>query len=1291
MYSIIIPTYNHCDDLLRPCLESIVKYTSNFEIIVVANGCTDETKEYMTRVSNFDPRFKLIFVDEALGYTKATNLGIQAATGDFIILMNNDTVLLEQSKDQWLELLTEPFKDPSVGITGPVKFHWQVAGIKREAMAFWLVMIKREVIDKIGLLDELFSPGMGEDGDFCIRATQAGYKLISVPHDVSGGFQSGIVNFGFPIWHKGNGTFADDEASKVAVIDQNNLLLSNLFGIGDYFTPAGYVTNPIIAFNDLSNSDEFQREVYQKGRELAFKHGYLKILDIGCGSGYKLINSFEGFTITGIDRPEIVEELKNRYTNCQWISYDLDLESTLPEALQGEFDLVICSDVIEHLENPDKLIQLIQQIKFKHLILSTPDRSIIESRGGSRLGPPSNTFHVREWSKRELKRYIENNSIKIEQHFISNEKQATQLMVCTYSPPEISIVIPTYNHFEDAFKPCIDAVLANTSLHNKEIIVVANGCKPDDLTRTYLEELGDRGVRYVWIEEPAGYIGAVNAGIDVSLGRYIVLLDNDSHLLPQQIDQWIDILQKPFLESENVGATSPFANEYEDMGFVLHSGCTMYDADLLRKIGKFDTIYMPGYFSDSDVSMKIWSAGYRCVEVPIDRVNKEYTNGTFTIQFPVVHTGLIQTMDKNADIEILKKNREILYSRHGTKNRKTNTLNHLNAKYSIIIPTYNHCDDLLRPCLESIFKYSNMDEIEIIVVANGCTDNTHEYLSNLNHPMVKWKWIADAVGYTVATNAGIKEASAPFIVLLNNDTELLEQPKNKWLDMIVAPFDDSEVGLSGPLMLHDDYADVDAIIFFCAMIRRSVFEKVGLLDEIFTPGGGEDIDFAARVRDAGFKIVPTTLTTFEQTNVGGVPIWHKDNQTFKDIPEYTNHIVKRNGLINCKRYNKNIKLNLGSGGVPYKGYLSVDLYDQRAHVQMDITKLEFDDNSVSEILASHVFEHLNPYHSIAILQDWLRVLKPGGKLIMEMPDIEQLCKRFVTASTGERYGILNAIYGSVNTTNVGGPDNITSPHLFGWWPQSLWDHLTNAGFTNIEFMNEKIPHPESNLRVEAIKPSMINRESLKRQEPATYHEIFDVDSYQLTESQIRDKLVIDVGANLGMFSLRCLELGATRVLAIEAQPVVFTGLMENVKTFSQIIPMNAAVLDVDGKTVTIKNEHVGSKVTTDGEGDKVNTVTLKTLIDDIDDTDMVLKLDCEGSEFDILLNVEYDVIRHFAVIHMEVHANTNENPEYQDIDLIHKRLTEFGYMMVNSMPVLWFGDDGSSHEIGVYVEKWVRK
>ena len=114
------------------------------------------------------------------------------------------------------------------------------------------------------------------------------------------------------------------------------------------------------------------------------------------------------------------------------------------------------------------------------------------------------------------------------------------------------------------------------------------------------------------------------------------------------------------------------------------------------------------------------------------------------------------------------------------------------------------------------------------------------------------------------------------------------------------------------------------------------------------------------------------------------------------------------------------------------------------------------------------------------------------KLLNDLPNIEQLCKRFVESNTQERYGILNAIYGSVNTTDIGGPDNITSPHLFGWWPESMFDHLYGAGFREIVFMDEKIPHPESNFRVEAIKPldssvSLIDREALKQEEPLTYN------------------------------------------------------------------------------------------------------------------------------------------------------------------------------------------------------------
>jgi len=147
------------------------------------------------------------------------------------------------------------------------------------------------------------------------------------------------------------------------------------------------------------------------------------------------------------------------------------------------------------------------------------------------------------------------------------------------------------------------------------------------------------------------------------------------------------------------------------------------------------------------------------------------------------------------------------------------------------------------------------------------------------------------------------------------------------------------------------------------------------------------------------------------------------------------------------------------------------LYDERADLKMDITKLDFSDNYADEILASHVFEHISPFKIMKTLVEWKRVLKPNGKLIMEMPNIEELCRQFInTNDKMMRYRLLTSIYGTVNTRHSGDPEEITSPHLFGWYPEIVYDHLVGAGFRDIKFMQEQIPgHDGPNFRVEAIK------------------------------------------------------------------------------------------------------------------------------------------------------------------------------------------------------------------------------
>jgi len=141
-YSVIIPTYNHLDKFLKPCLESIIRHTdlNNTEVIVVANGCVDDTVVYVNDLSVKYPSIKLIESKEGLGYTKATNLGIKAAQGEYAILLNNDTVLLPQPTDCWLQQLELPFiNDPKMGVTGPL---WIIDKItKTRFVVFFCAMI----------------------------------------------------------------------------------------------------------------------------------------------------------------------------------------------------------------------------------------------------------------------------------------------------------------------------------------------------------------------------------------------------------------------------------------------------------------------------------------------------------------------------------------------------------------------------------------------------------------------------------------------------------------------------------------------------------------------------------------------------------------------------------------------------------------------------------------------------------------------------------------------------------------------------------------------------------------------------------------------------------------------------------------------------------------------------------------------------------------------------------------------------------------------------------------------
>jgi glycosyltransferase involved in cell wall biosynthesis len=164
---------------------------------------------------------------EPLGYTKAVNAGISIAKGEYVILLNNDVVLLDKT---WIDILTKPFvADDSIGMTGAIKeIH---PNTFLPFLVFFCVMTKKSIINKIGLLDEVYNPGYGEDIDYCARLLAQNYKILQVPVDVHLDRPKELYEriMEFPIYHGGNATVKGVNGWS-SIVDRNEKILIEKYG-----------------------------------------------------------------------------------------------------------------------------------------------------------------------------------------------------------------------------------------------------------------------------------------------------------------------------------------------------------------------------------------------------------------------------------------------------------------------------------------------------------------------------------------------------------------------------------------------------------------------------------------------------------------------------------------------------------------------------------------------------------------------------------------------------------------------------------------------------------------------------------------------------------------------------------------------------------------------------------------------------------------------------------------------------------------------------------------------------
>jgi SAM-dependent methyltransferase len=176
--------------------------------------------------------------------------------------------------------------------------------------------------------------------------------------------------------------------------------------------------------DDTALADEWQREVYVFAAKVMREEGLATIYDIGCGSGYKLMHYLDNYNTTGFDVEPTISFLREKYPDRKWRSV------SFAERELASPDLIVCADVIEHVEAPDALLDFINVLSPRYIIISTPDRARVYMKGSRHLfGPPANPTHLREWSFAEFAAYI-GRRFRIIEHRITNERQGTQMIFC---------------------------------------------------------------------------------------------------------------------------------------------------------------------------------------------------------------------------------------------------------------------------------------------------------------------------------------------------------------------------------------------------------------------------------------------------------------------------------------------------------------------------------------------------------------------------------------------------------------------------------------------------------------------------------------------------------------------------------------------------------------------------------------------------------------------------------------------------------------------------------------------
>lgn len=479
------------------------------------------------------------------------------------------------------------------------------------------------------------------------------------------------------------------------------------------------------------------------------------------------------------------------------------------------------------------------------------------------------------------------------------------------SKPTISVVMPTYNTPVQWLTEAIESV--RNQIYPYWELCIADDASTDQAVRTLLERYAKEDVRIkVVFREQNGHISAAsNSALALASGEWVALLDHDD-LLTEHALFWVAVainqdldLRMIYSDEDKIDEVGRrfepyFKCDWNTDLFYSHnmfSHLGVYRADILHEIGGF-RLGLEGS-QDYDLALRYIERieANQIHHVPRVlyhwRMHAESTAQSADTKPYAMLAGEV-ALNEHFQREKIDAKAELI----GFGYRVRYALPKIVPLVSLIIPTRNGLD-LLRNCVESIFRKTTYQNYEILIVDNGSDDPaTLEYLNELQaEAQVKVVRDDSPFNYSTLNNVAAKLARGEVLGLLNNDLEVISP---EWLSEMVSIALGADIGAVGTRLWYPDGTlqhggvilglgaarvaghahhqnpkgdhgyfgraslinSFSAVTAACLIIRKSIYEEVGGLNETDLQVGFSDIDFCLRLREAGYRNVWTPYAEF---------------------------------------------------------------------------------------------------------------------------------------------------------------------------------------------------------------------------------------------------------------------------------------------------------------------------------------------------------------------------------------------------------------------------------------------